>query len=69
MQRVVRRIRASRRRPIVCRKCGATLGRTRVVLRDGRVQLEGLDKTVRIRWTDEDELAFEHVRDRECAQR
>jgi hypothetical protein len=69
MQRLVRRFRVARRRPIVCRRCGAILGRSRAVLRDGRVRLEGLDAHVRIRWTDEDELSFEHVRAAECGRR
>ena len=55
-----------RRRPIVCRKCGATLGYARATLRDGRVHLRDFDGTVRVRWTAEDELAFEHVRVDEC---
>lgn len=52
--------------PIRCRLCGATLGHIRAVARHGRVQLEGLDATVRVRWTAEDELSFEHVRTNEC---
>jgi hypothetical protein len=58
-----------RRRPIVCRKCGGTLGYARPTLRDGRVHLRDFDETVRVRWTAEDELAFEHVRDTECERR
>jgi hypothetical protein len=69
MQRLVHRLRVARRRPVVCRRCGAILGRARAVLRDGRVHLEGFDGTVRVRWTDEDELAFEHVRAAECERR
>jgi hypothetical protein len=45
------------------------LGRARAVLHDGRVHLEGLDATVRVRWTGEDELSFEHVRAAECERR
>ena len=60
------RLAGVRRGPIVCRKCGATLGHARVTLRDGRVHLRDFDGTVRVRWTAEDELAFEHVRDAEC---
>jgi len=56
--------------PIRCRLCGATLGHIRAVARHGRVQLEGLDATgVRVRWTAEDELSFEHVHLDECAPR
>ena len=55
-----------RPRPIVCRRCGATLGHARVTLRDGRVHLRDFDGTVRVRWTAEDELGFEHVRVAEC---
>jgi hypothetical protein len=69
MQRLVDRLRATRRRPVVCRRCGAVLGRGRAVLRDGRVRLEGLDGVVRVRWTGEDELSFEHVRAAECERR
>ena len=68
-QRLVRRFRVARQRPLVCRRCGARLGRGRAVLRDGRVRLEGLDTHVRVRWTAEDELAFEHVRASECGRR
>jgi hypothetical protein len=39
------------------------------MVRDGRLQLRDLDETVRVRWTAEDELAFEHVRDAECVRR
>ena len=60
------RLSGIRRRPIVCRKCGAVLGYARVTLRDGRVHLRDFDGTVRVRWTAEDELAFEHVRVAEC---
>ena len=60
------RLAGFRRRPIVCRKCGATLGYARVTLRDGRVHLRDFDGTVRVRWTAEDELGFEHVRVAEC---
>jgi hypothetical protein len=66
LRRLVHRLRAARRRPVVCRRCGATLGRARATLRGGRVHLEGFDATVRVRWTDEDELGFEHVRVAEC---
>jgi len=55
--------------PIRCRQCGATLGHVRAIARHGRVQLEGLDATVRVRWTAEDELSFEHVHADECAPR
>ena len=55
--------------PIRCRLCGATLGHIRPVARGGRVQLEGLDATVRVQWTAEDELSFEHVRTNECEPR
>jgi hypothetical protein len=55
--------------PIVCRRCGAALGRVRGVVRHGRVHLEGLDATVRVRWTAEDELSFEHVHVDECDPR
>jgi hypothetical protein len=68
-QRVVHRFRAVRRRPVVCRLCGATVGRARPVLRGGRVRLEGFDGHVRVRWTDEDELSFEHVRPADCGRR
>jgi hypothetical protein len=39
------------------------------MLRDGRVHLRDFDRTVRVRWTAEDELAFEHVRAAECEPR
>jgi hypothetical protein len=65
-RRVALRLARIRRRPIVCRKCGADLGHARVTIRKGRVQLRDFDATVRVRWTAEDELAFEHVRDAEC---
>jgi hypothetical protein len=68
-RRLAVRLARIRRRPIVCRKCGATLGHARVRIRDGRVQLRNFDGTVRVRWTAEDELAFEHVRDAECERR
>jgi hypothetical protein len=55
--------------PIRCRHCGATLGHVRAAARHGRVHLEGLDATVRVRWTAEDELSFEHVRADECEPR
>ena len=60
---------ARRRLPLICRKRGGTLGQARVVLRDGRIRLEGFEGTARVLWTDEDELAFEHVRPRECEPR
>ena len=63
---LARRLAGIRKRPIVCRKCGTTLGYARVTLRNGRVQLRDFDTTVRVRWTAEDELAFEHVRVAEC---
>jgi hypothetical protein len=68
-RRLALRLARIRRRPIVCRKCGATLGHARVMLRDGRVHLRDFDRTVRVRWTAEDELAFEHVRAAECEPR
>jgi hypothetical protein len=67
--RFAQRLAGIRRRPIVCRRCGATLGYARVTLRDGRVHLRDFDGTVRVRWTAEDELGFEHVRDAECEWR
>jgi hypothetical protein len=66
LRRLALRLAAIRRRPIVCRNCGATLGYARPTLRDGRVQLRHFDGTVRVRWTAEDELGFEHVRVAEC---
>ena len=66
---LAQRLARIRRRPIVCRKCGATLGYASVKLREGRVHLRDFDGTVRVRWTAEDELAFEHVRDAECGRR
>lgn len=69
VQRLAERLSAVRQGPVTCRRCGATLGRARVVLRGGRVQLEGFEGTVRARWTGEDELAFEHVRPGECERR
>jgi hypothetical protein len=61
--------RATSPQPIVCRRCGATLSHVRAVVRHGRIRLEGLDATVRVRWTAEDELSFEHVHVDECAPR
>ena len=69
LRRLALRLAGIRRRPIVCRKCGATLGYARATLRDGRVYLRDFDGTARVRWTAEDELAFEHVRVAECEQR
>jgi hypothetical protein len=69
LRRLARRLARVRRRPIVCRICGANLGFVRAMVRDGRLQLRDLDETVRVRWTAEDELAFEHVRDAECVRR
>ena len=69
LRRLARRLAGIRRRPIVCRKCGANLGYARAMLRDGRVHLRDFDGTVRVRWTAEDELGFEHVRDAECEPR
>jgi hypothetical protein len=66
---MARRLAGIRRRPIVCRKCGATLGYARATLRKGRVHLRDFDGTVRVRWTAQDELAFEHVRVAECGRR
>jgi hypothetical protein len=66
LQRLVDRLRDARRRPVVCRRCGGTLGHGRAVLHGGRVHLDGLDGVVRVRWTAEDELSFEHVRAAEC---
>jgi hypothetical protein len=57
---------ASRPGPVTCWRCGVTLGRARVVLRDGRLWLEGFEGIARVRWTGEDELAFEHVHPGEC---
>lgn len=66
MQRLAERLRAFRQGPVTCRRCGGTLGLAKVVLQDGRVRLEGFEGTARARWTDVDELAFEHVRPGEC---
>ncbi len=69
LRRLARRLTGIRRRPILCRKCGATLGYARATLRDGSVHLRDFDGTVRVRWTAEDELGFEHVRVAECERR
>ena len=69
LRQVVHGFGGVRRRPITCRRCGATLGHAQITLRDGRVQLRGFDETVRVRWTGEDELGFEHVRIGECERR
>ena len=69
MQRFAERLSAFRQGPVTCRRCGGTLGRARVALRDGRVRLEGFEGIARVRWTGEDELAFEHVRPGECERR
>lgn len=45
------------------------IGYARVTVRDGRVHLRDFDETVRVRWTAEDELGFEHVRADECEGR
>ena len=67
LQRVGDRLRSARRGPVFCRMCGATLGEARAVLENGRVRLDGFEGTVvRVRWTAEDELAFEHVRPGDC---
>lgn len=55
-----------RRRPVVCRKCGAAVSYVEPVLREGRLQLSGLEGTVRVRWTGTDELSFEHVHPADC---
>lgn len=69
LRRLALRLAGIHPRPILCRKCGATLGYARVTLRDGRVRLRDFDGTVRVRWTAEDELGFEHVRVAECERR
>lgn len=63
---VADRLRSARRGPVLCRMCGATLGEARAILENGRVRLDGFEGTVRVRWTAEDELAFEHVRPGDC---
>jgi hypothetical protein len=69
LRKLVHGLKGVHRRPIVCRRCGATLGHARATVRDGRVRLRDFDGTVRVRWTEEDELGFEHVRDAECERR
>jgi hypothetical protein len=69
-RRLAGRERAAPPQPIICRRCGARLGDVRAVVRDGRVHLEGgVEATVRVRWTDEDELALEHAHPVECEER
>ena len=68
VQRLVARLGVGREGPVLCRMCGGTLGQARVLVRDGRVRLEGFEGTARVRWTAEDELAFEHVRPGDCEQ-
>ena len=69
LNRLFRRGNVVEEGPVLCRRCGRTLGQARAVLRNGRVRLEGFEGTVRVRWTAEDELAFEHVRPGECEPR
>ena len=69
IERLVARLRVGREGPVLCRMCGGTLGQARAGLLNGRVRLDGFEGTARVRWTAEDELAFEHVRPGDCERR
>lgn len=57
-------------RPVECRVCGRRIARLAFVTRGGRVRLLGVGGAVlRVRFTDRDELAFEHADSQICERR